>query len=109
MRHSRAHNASPEWRQLGRCWLGASLIIVITGPLLALVGIGGSLWALAGFLVIFGLAVMPLILRELRPAVTLASSSERTGRLPYGGPGAARAEMTAGASHDRIRRVTTGS
>jgi hypothetical protein len=59
------------------------LIIVITGPLLAVAGIGGSLWGLAGFLVIFGVAVVPLIIRGLRPAVTLISSSEQTGRLPW--------------------------
>jgi hypothetical protein len=71
-------------RRLGRCWLVASLIIVLTGPVLALAGIGGSLWSLAGFLVIFGVAVMPLIVRELRPTVSLLSSSDHTERLAGG-------------------------
>lgn len=85
MRHSRDHHASPELRQLGRCWLGAALIIVSTGPVLAAFGIGGSLWGLAGFLVIFTVAVIPLIARELRPAVSLVSSREerrRGSRIP---------------------------
>ena len=79
MRHSQPPT-SPELRRLGRCWLGASLIIVVIGPVLALAGIGGSLWSLAGFLVIFGVAVMPLIVRELRPTVSLLSSSDHTER-----------------------------
>lgn len=82
MRHSPEHHAHPELHRLGRCWLGASLIVVITGPALAVAGIGGSLWSLAGFLVIFGVAVAPLIARELRPTITLLSSSEHIGRVP---------------------------
>jgi hypothetical protein len=74
VRHSLDDHASPEWRRIGRCWLGVLLIVMITGPVLALAGIGGSLWALAGFLVIFGLASAPLIVRGLRPTVTLVSS-----------------------------------
>jgi hypothetical protein len=64
--------------------VGASLIIVVIGPVLAAAGIGGSLWSLAGFLVIFGVAVMPLIVRELRPTVRLLSSSDHTERLAGG-------------------------
>jgi hypothetical protein len=58
------------------------LIVVITGPVLAVAGIGGSLWSLIGFLVIFGVAVVPLTVHELRPAVTLLSSSEHSRRSP---------------------------
>ena len=47
-----------------------------TGPVLALAGIGGSLWGLAGFLVIFTVAVIPLIARELRAGVSLVSSQD---------------------------------
>ncbi|HUA43953.1 MAG TPA: hypothetical protein VMA77_01920 [Solirubrobacteraceae bacterium] len=62
------------------------LVVVITGPVLAVAGIGGSLWSLAGFLVIFGLAVVPLIVRELRPGVTLASSTEHRMRVSRARP-----------------------
>ena len=83
VRHSSDYQTSPELRQLGRCWLTAALIILSTGPVLAVAGIGGSLWALAGFLVIFGVAVVPLILRELRPPISLVSS--RHDRRPSSG------------------------
>ena len=72
----------PESGRLGNCWFGAALIVVITGPVLAVVGIGGSIWGMAGFLLIFGVAVAPLIARELRPSVTLLSSSEQTSGAP---------------------------
>jgi hypothetical protein len=91
VRHSLDDHASPEWRRIGRCWLGVLLIVMITGPVLAVAGIGGSLWALAGFLVIFGLAAAPLIGRGLRPSVTLVSSSEQTKRVPRQLPGAGEA------------------
>jgi hypothetical protein len=55
---------------------------VITGPVLVVADIGGSLWSLAAFLVIFGVTVVPLIARTLRPAVALLSSSERSEQVP---------------------------
>jgi len=61
------------------------VIVVITGPALAAAGIGGSLWGLAGFLVIFNVVVVTLISRQLRPAVSLVSSTERSRRVPQVG------------------------
>jgi hypothetical protein len=54
VRHSPERHSSPESGRLGRCWFGAALIVVITGPVLAVAGIGGSIWSLAGFLLISG-------------------------------------------------------
>lgn len=82
MKHSHERRSLPESGRLGNCWFGAALIVVITGPVLAVVGIGGSIWGMAGFLLIFGVAVAPLIARELRPSVTLLSSSEQTSGAP---------------------------
>jgi hypothetical protein len=87
VRHSLDDHASPELRRLERCWLGVLLIVVITGPVLAVAGIGGSLLALAGFLVIFGLATVPSIGRGLRPSVTLLSSSEQSEQVSRQWPG----------------------
>ena len=71
---------SRELPGLGRYWLGVTLIVVILGPVLAVAGIGGSLWGLGGFLVIFGFAV-PLISRGLRPPVRLVASSQNGTRV----------------------------
>jgi len=90
MRRSPANDAQSELPRLGRCWLAAAVIVVITGPVLAAAGIGGSLWGLAGFLLIFAVMVTPLIARELRPPVRLVSSSERGRGAPRGDYGAHR-------------------
>jgi hypothetical protein len=65
-----------------RCWLRLLLAVVITGPVLAGVGVGGTLVGLAAFLVLFGLAGALVVARELRPAVSLSSSAERARRVP---------------------------
>jgi Cu/Ag efflux pump CusA len=64
-------------QRIERCWLRLLLIVVMVGPILAVLGVGGTLLGLIAFLVIFAVAAALLIARELRPAVSLFSSAER--------------------------------
>jgi len=80
MRSLASRRTSPELRRLERCWLRLVLILVVVAPVLAIAGAGGSLPTLAGFLVLFGVVSSRVIVRQLRPAVTLVSSTaERAG------------------------------
>jgi hypothetical protein len=54
--------------------------IVIVGPPLASLGLGGTLVGIAIFLAVFGVAGTLVMARELRPAVSLSSSTERARR-----------------------------
>jgi hypothetical protein len=65
-----------------RCWLRLLVTVVVVGPVLAAVGLGGTLFGLAVFLVIFTVAATLLIGHELRPAVRLSSGMERRERVP---------------------------
>ena len=60
------------------------LIVVIVGPVLAVAGVGATLFGLALFLAVFITGATLLIARELRPAVSLLSSADRVERVPRG-------------------------
>ncbi len=60
-----------------RCWLRLLVIVVIVAPPLAYAGVGGTLSGLAEFLVIFAVVAKLVMVRELRPAVSLLSSARR--------------------------------
>jgi len=64
-------------QRVERCWLRLLLTLVIASPVIAVLGVGGTLLGLIGFLVIFGVASARFISPELRPAVSLVSSGER--------------------------------
>jgi hypothetical protein len=58
------------------------VIGVILGPVLAVAGIGATLLGLALFLAVFIAAATLLIVRELRPAISLLSSEDQGKRVP---------------------------
>jgi len=60
-----------------RCWLRLLVIVLIVAPPLAVAGLGGTLAGLAGFLVMFAVVSTLVMVRELRPGVSLLSSAQR--------------------------------
>jgi len=73
-----------EPRRVERCLRRLLVSVLVAGPVLAAGGVGGTLLGLAGFLVVFALAGALVIVRDLRPGVSLVSSAPRDTRASRG-------------------------
>jgi hypothetical protein len=82
VRRLRETSPSAALYPIERCWLRLLITIVVVGPVLAAAGLGGTLFGLAVFLVIFAVVATTLITHELRPAVRLSSGMNRSERAP---------------------------
>ena len=72
--------ASLEVHRVERCWRRLLLFLVVAGPVLAVAGVGKTLLGLAVFLVVFAAAAAIVIVRDLKPRVSLISSTAHTRR-----------------------------